>query len=197
MKKLIYSVALTVFIACGPSKQVSRLSTDTVTDLSGNWNDTDANLVADGMISNLINHPWAAKFTKKQDREPVVVIGKIKNKTTEHINTNFFIKSLEKEIINSGTIEFVASKKEREELREERLDQQSNSSMSTAKQMGNETGADYMLQGEISTTEDAIDGKKAIVYQVTLELIHIETNQKVWLNDKKIKKYIAKDKYKL
>ena len=38
-------------ISCGSSKKVTRLDEKSVTDLSGKWNDTDARLVAEEMIS--------------------------------------------------------------------------------------------------------------------------------------------------
>lgn len=38
--------------------------------------------------------------------------------------------------------------------------------------------------------------EKITFYQVDLTLADIETNQKVWIGQKKIKKYIARSRYK-
>ena len=78
----------------------------------------------------------------------------------------------------------------REELRAERADQQNNASVSTVKKFGLETGADFMLQGSINSIVDAAKRQKIVYYQIDLELSHIQTNEKVWIGDKKIKKYI-------
>jgi hypothetical protein len=40
----------------------------------------------------------------------------VKNRSHEHINTQVFIKDLERALINSGRVAFVASKDERMEL---------------------------------------------------------------------------------
>ncbi|MGD9488426.1 MAG: penicillin-binding protein activator LpoB [Calditrichaceae bacterium] len=185
-----------VLIQCQSSRKVTRVSADQTSDLSGRWNDTDSRLTAEAMIRDLLSKPWLLEYVDLNDEKPVVIVGSIRNKSSEHIPVDLFIKDIEKELINSGQISFVASEKEREEIRKERLDQQSFSSLETAKQLANETGADYMLQGSINTIVDSFEGQKAVYYQVNLELIHLEKNLKVWIGDKKIKKMIEQNRYK-
>ena len=100
-------------------------------------------------------------------------------------------------MINSGKVSFVASKEEREEVREERTDQQDFSSEETMKEFYKEIGADFLLSGVINSVEDSYEGEKVILYQVDLELIDIEKNIKVWIGSKEIKKYIGQDSYEL
>jgi len=89
-------------------------------------------------------------------------------------------------------VEFVASATEREEIREERKDQDIHASEATRKAMGQEIGADYMLKGSINSIVD-VEGKKQVAYyQVDLTLISLVDNRKVWVGQKKIKKYIVK-----
>ena len=78
----------------------------------------------------------------------------------------------------------------REEIRAERADQQNYSSASSMKSFGLEQGADFMLQGTINSIVDQYKKDKAIYYQVDLELTNLETNEKVWIGDKKIKKLV-------
>ncbi|MBM4386883.1 MAG: penicillin-binding protein activator LpoB, partial [Deltaproteobacteria bacterium] len=90
---------------------------------------------------------------------------------------------------------FVASKEEREEIREEKGDQLEHASEETKKDVGQEYGADFMLKGEINAIEDRAGGKAVVSYQVNFELIDIETNEKVWFGEKEIKKVIEKASY--
>ncbi|MBC7536542.1 MAG: penicillin-binding protein activator LpoB, partial [Ferruginibacter sp.] len=53
-----------------------------------------------------------------------------------------------------------------------------------------ENGADYILQGSINSIVDAYKKKKSVTYQVNLELTNIETNEVVWMGDKKIAKLV-------
>jgi len=187
-------IFLLIFSGCTTTPQVSRTSADEITDYSGRWNDTDSRLTAEDMVSSMLSSPWLEKFITAENREPVVIVGKISNRSSEHIDSLTFIKDIEKELINSGKVIFVASGTERVELREEREDQQSNASMETAKALAAETGADFMMQGVITSQTDAVEGKKAVLYKVDLELINLENNQKVWIETKNIKKIIKQKK---
>lgn len=184
--------AILTFSVTGCGKKVTRTSADTVTDLSGNWNDTDSRLVSEEMIQDVLSRKWLTRFNRKHGKPPVVIVGTVRNLSHEHINTRTFINDLEKELINSGEVEFVASASERGELREERREQDLHAREDTRKAMGQEIGADFMLQGSINTIIDAVKGEQARFYQVDLTLIDLESNRKVWVGQKKIKKTIEK-----
>jgi len=182
-------------MGCAKTK-VTRTPTDTVTDLSDRWNDTDAKLVAEEMIKDVLSRPWYSAFLKNSGREPVVIIGTIRNLTTEHMDTDIFISDMERELINSGMVKFVASKDERNEVRDELVSQQDFSSMETAKKLAEETGADLMLQGSIKVIVEARDGVKSKFYQTDLQLISLQSTEKVWIGSKEIKKIVTKGAYK-
>lgn len=197
MKKLFIALLICPFLlACGT--KVKRMEIEKVKDVSGSWNDTDSREVAKTMIDECLNGPWYAKALKeKAGKEPVVIVGTVRNDSMEHINTNTFIEELQRALINSGKVEFVASKDERGELREERLDQDEYSSEATRKAFGKEVGADYMLSGVLSDIKDQEGSKSVVFYQVNLKLINIETNKILWNGQKQIKKYVNKKAFKL
>jgi PBP1b-binding outer membrane lipoprotein LpoB len=91
-------------------------------------------------------------------------------------------------------VDVVASAEERGEIRQERAEQQSFASLESVKAMGRELGADLMLIGNMSSITDQSLNKrqKAVFYTVNMELIDIETNQKKWFGNKKIKKIVNK-----
>lgn len=172
------------------TRTVQRTAADEQTDLSGRWNDTDSRLVAEEMIDDVLNRPWLQRFMDAEGEQPVVVVGDVRNLSQEHIDTNPFIKDIERELVNSGMVRFVAGDEQRAAIRAERMDQQTQASRETIARLGEETGADFMLQGSISSVVDAIEGQRAVFYQVDMELINIETNEKVWIGSKEIKKII-------
>jgi len=197
--KLIVLVALigTMLAGCASTaNNVSRISSDTVTDMSGRWNDTDSRLVAEQMVTDLVYRPWLSDFMLEMDKKPAVIVGNVRNMSSEHIQTTTFIKDIERELINSGKVKFVATSDERKEIRTERDEQQTFASEETAKAIAQETGADFMMKGTITSITDAIEGKAAVFYQIDLELINIESNEKVWIGSKEIKKFIARGKTK-
>jgi penicillin-binding protein activator len=185
------SVALALLIlGCGESKTVTRIEPDQAVDLSGDWNDTDSRLVAETSIKDMLTGAWLPDFKGAAKRTPVVIVGTIRNRTAEHIASTAFIKNLERELVNSGRVDFVASKEERTEVRDERTDQQEFSSQESLKKFQQETGADFMLRGDITSIIDQDGGSRVKYYQVNLELINIETNKKAWIGEKKIKKLV-------
>ncbi|QEN09955.1 penicillin-binding protein activator LpoB [Oceanispirochaeta crateris] len=194
MKRLLpLGIILLVLSGCASTK-VSRISSDEVIDLSGRWNDTDSRLTAEEIVADVLSRPWLDDFLASNGEKPVLIVGTVSNKSSEHIEVLTFIKDIEKELINSGRIRFVANKEERQEVREEREDQQSNATEATAKALASETGADFMLQGVITSITDAVDGEKVIKYQVAMELIHLENNEKVWIGSNEVKKFIKQSK---
>jgi penicillin-binding protein activator len=193
MKRTIL-IALSFCIAAfffGCTTKVTRISADSTIDLSGKWNDTDSRLVAEEMIKDCLGQRWLYKW-ETVNKRPTVIVGKIKNQSHEHINTGTFSKDIERALLNSGKVDFVADKREREQMRDEKEDMAENASAKTAKSKHEETGADLMLIGSINTIVDQ-DGSQAVIYyQTNMELVDIESHQKVWIGEKKIKKFVDK-----
>lgn len=196
--KALGILLLLCFVAGCGGTSVKRYQADKQIDLSGRWNDTDSRLVAEEMIKDCLMRPWRDRFFAKSKREPVVIVDTVLNKSSEHINSQVFTKDLEKSLINSGEIKFVASREERKEVRTERDEQQTGlTAKETIKQKGFETGADFVLQGSINSVKDELKGRYVILYQVNLELIDLTSNEKVWLGQKEIKKFVKKGKLSL
>lgn len=193
---LMAAVAAVWAVTGCASTKVERVAVDETIDLSGMWNDSDSRMVSEEMIADALRRSWVAnyKMTHK-GKAPVVIVGTVRNRSDEHINTRTFTKDLERAFINSGEVDVVASADERGELREERVDQAANATEETTKQQGQETGADFMLKGSINTITDRLEGKQVKYYQVNLELIHIESNRKAWIGEKKIKKLVEQSKF--
>jgi len=172
------------------SRKITRIATDTTVDISGRWNDTDSRLAAEELSEEILTGNWITDFVQKSGKKPVLIVGLVRNKSHEHIESETFIKDIEKALIQRQKARVVQGGKMREEMRAERSDQQDNSSISTIKKFGLETGADYMLQGNINSIVDAHKKQKVVYYQIDLELTHLQTNEKVWIGDKKIKKLV-------
>ena len=197
MKKIIIlGLVILLVVGCSSKRQVTRLDPESTTDLSGKWNDTDSRLVAEEMITDALNRPWLINFVEQNGERPVVTVGRIRNNSSEHIDIETFTTDFERELLNSGKVRFVANKFQREDVRDERLDQDEWASAETRKRLREELGADFILLGAIKSITDQIEGKMTISYQTDLELVNIETNEKVWIGNKVIKKGISQGKTK-
>jgi uncharacterized protein (TIGR02722 family) len=196
MKRFIKIVLLSLavcagFASCASTPKVSRVDADTQTDLSGYWNDTDVRIVCDSLIKACLESPRVSQEIANKKRLPVILIGSFRNESDEHIDTSIISKTMEIAIFNSGKADFVAGGDTREELRAERMDQESNASEESAAALRNETGADFLLTGSVKTIVDRAGKTATRTYFVSAELSNIETNARLWMDqNSEIKKII-------
>ena len=188
---LLAVLAALALVGC--AKQVTRIDPDSVTDLSGRWNDTDSRLVANALIEQSMVDPWIRRFNESNGGDmPTVIVGTFRNESMEHIPTGTFVRDVERALIQSGAVRLVAARDERDEIRDEREDQQENAAADTRARLGQELGADYILQGTIESIEDEEGREKVVFYQIDAYLTDLESNVRVWVGHHEIKKYIER-----
>jgi hypothetical protein len=195
IRPLAASFLLAAASACA-TKRVTRIEPSAVTDLSGRWNDTDSRLVANRLVEQTLGAGWAKRYTDTHGGEaPAIVVGSFTNHTMEHIPVGTFVKDIENALVTTGAARVVVSSAERGELRGERTDQQQHARADTRARQGQELGARYMLAGELQAIEDVEGRERIVFYQVDASLIDLETNAKVWVGQKKIKKYVERARF--
>jgi uncharacterized protein (TIGR02722 family) len=190
---IVASLSAAMLTGCG-STQVSRVDASKEIALTDKWNDKDSSLVSAEMVTDMLSFPWMRNFKDSNGGEkPTVIIQRVRNKSHEHISAETFLNDLKRAIIRSGDAKFIASNDERQDIRSERADQELNSR--NAKEMGQETAADFALSGSINSFVDQIDGTRVTTYQVDLKLINMESNEEVWNGQKKLKKLQEKSSF--
>jgi len=189
MNKISIVLFMAILAGC-QTRQVTRIDPSTQVDLSGRWNDTDSRKVADQMIYDLFDSDKFKEYARSKNAKPVILVGTIRNKTSEHIDADNFVKKFEVVIHNSDVADLVESSEFRDQLRVERLEQQEFADPATVKRMGMEAGADLMLFGEITSETDVYNNRRVVNYITTLFLTDVETNKRIWYGQNEIKKYV-------
>ena len=200
MKKIIvvFAAAILILAGCSSAPKVQRVDSTTQIDLSGFWNDTDVRIVCEALIRDCLSNPRVDQTIRDMGRTPMVIVGRFRNDSSEHIDTAIISSIMERTIFNSGKMDFVAGGDTREELRAERQDQQGQASEETAAFLANETGADFMLTGSVRTMIDRADNQTVRTYFVSAELTNIETNQRMWIGqNSEIKKIVTQPRNRL
>ena len=168
--RMIGSLLLIAFLmGCSSNPKITRTEADETIDVSGFWNDSDSRMVSEEMVQDSLARIWIDEWREATGKKPAVIVGSVRNRSSEHINTRTFVKDLERAFVNSGRVRVVASSDERGGLREEGID----------------------------TIIDAAGGIAVRFYQVELELVNLESNEKVWIGQKKIKKVVEKSRFRL
>jgi len=83
-------------------RSVSRVNPDQQIDLSGRWNDSDSRMVAQKMVTDLLNSDKFKDYSKGLNKKPAIIVGLIKNKTSEHIDADNYVKKIELAVYNSN-----------------------------------------------------------------------------------------------
>ena len=71
------------FSSCASTPKVTREDVSEQIDLSGNWNDTDSQMVSKEMISDVLSRQWVTDFQNQKGTKPRVIVGTVLNKSLE------------------------------------------------------------------------------------------------------------------
>lgn len=184
------AAGLGIAAGCAKTREVRRVDPREVIDLNYRFSEDDAREVADTMIASALGSPWLEQWTMANGRRPLVIVGTLRNDTSDYIDTKLVTKQFETAVLESGRVRLVAAPDERGEIRTERAEIRDWSRPETVKRMAYELGADLMLIGRIGENVQINRGRnvRAQYYQVNLELIDIESNEKLWIGQREIEK---------
>ena len=191
MKKFMFTAAICfavviAFAACSSSPKVTRGEAGgSGSDLSGYWSAADVKIVCDTLISDALSSTridgYIRDFTgRNRGANPTVIVGRFRNNSSEHIDTDIISGNMRTAIINSGKLDFVEGGDARDDIRAERQDQQGQASESTASALANETGANFMLTGDVRSIVDRAGNRSVRTYYVRASITDIETNRIIW-----------------
>jgi len=156
--------------------------------LDDNWSESDMQKVAHELVASLTKHRAIAHAK----RPPVIMVTKLQNKTSEHIDTQSVMDMVRVELTNSGSVAFV-DKAARSDVAEEYEYQKSGMVAETSKKgPGGQVGADYILNGRLDSIVKEVGKRKTVYYKVTLNLTNLKSNLIVWTNQKELRKKFKK-----
>lgn len=190
---LVFVVTLLFAITSCAPMHVKRIDAKKITDLSGQWNDTDVRLVCDSLVKDASSAARIAMYSNEHGRVPVVIVGSFENASDEHIDTSIIVKKMETALLRSRKMDFVAASEQRAELRAEIKNQQEWTTAKTRKKLREETGADLMMLGTVKTMVDQYGRQMTRNYYVYAELIELQSGKKLWMGENaEIKKLITR-----
>ena len=148
---------------------------------------TDLQIVAEKMVDSLLSFPPIVQVTN--ERRPVMFVDYIKNKTTEHIDTESITDTISSRLLRSGKFRFIDMTKVNDV--KDQLKYQTSGGMvnrDTAVKVGRQIGAEYMLYGNLSSIVKKASGTRDVYYKFTLKLMHLESGIVEWADEKEIRK---------
>ncbi|SDG74603.1 hypothetical protein SAMN04488136_102130 [Vibrio xiamenensis] len=189
-KSVLALVGLAVMLG-GCSNQISYGDAQSVETTTIDFGSTDLQKIAADMVDSMMASGSVAAIT--QNSRPIVFVESIKNKTSEHIDTESITDSISTKLLNSGKFRFVDMN--RVESVREQLNFQNNDELvnqSTAIQFGKMVGAQYMLYGNLSSIAKSAGSDKDVYYKMTMRLMDLQTGLIEWADETEIRKQESK-----
>ncbi len=119
-------------------------------------------------------------------RKPVIIIYKVFNETSEHINTSGITDDIRLALLKSGKFRFINKAQRNNILDETAYQAEGHVDPAMRIHTGKQLGADYILSGALRSIEKKelphirLTKKKMVYYSLNLELTDINTGEIVW-----------------
>lgn len=191
MKKSVIALLGLAVILGGCSNKVSYGDAQAVETTTIDFGSTDLQRIAGEMVDSMMTSGSVAYITREQ--RPIVFVERIKNKTSEHIDTESITDSISTKMLNSGKFRFVDM--DRVESVREQLNFQNNDELvnqSSAIQFGKMVGAQYMLYGNLASIVKNDGSDQDVYYKMTMRLMDLETGLIEWADETEIRKQKSK-----
>lgn len=193
MKATIYIAltALTLTIGCaGPRAFTKGTYEDpqAIALLDDRFNENDMQLIAKKMVNSIIEAP----LLTSEGKLPAVMLGKMRNRTTEHIDMVALSDKIKTALIQSGKLRFVDAANRPDIAEEYEYQQSGYVDPAQAKAPGKQTGSDFLLTGTLSANVQEVGKDKLVYYKATFQLTNLETSEIIWTDEKEIRKAYQK-----
>ena len=152
---------------------------------------SDLQQVSRLMVDSLLSFPPMTQVTAQ--RRPVIVVDKVKNKTSQHIDTESITDQIRTQLIRSGQYRFIDRTTDKQAIDEMQIQNGSGLvDQQHAVQMGKQFGAEYMLTSNISEITQTNRSVRDVYYKITMNLKNLKTGILEWSDEKEIRKVMKK-----
>jgi uncharacterized protein (TIGR02722 family) len=156
-------------------------SVETVTNQFGS---TDLQMIAESMARSMQLSPVIASGNL-----PIVTVQEVKNKTSEYIDTRSITDSIRSELQKGGKVRFAVDAPGMTQQVDEIKRQQSEYyAREAAVEKGQMVGAQYRMEGNITSIVKEVKNTKDVYYKFNLQLWNIRNGLLEWSDEKEIRK---------
>jgi uncharacterized protein (TIGR02722 family) len=189
-RNLVLALAAVVALAgCAKEEKTSYGDARGVETLTNQFGSTDLQMIAEAMARSMQQAPSIASGNL-----PIVTVQEVRNKTSEYIDTRSITDSIRAELQRGGKVRFAVDSIGMNQQVEE-LNRQQNRDLyakQTAVEKGQMVGAQYRMEGNITSIVKQVKDKKDVYYKFNLQLWNIRNGLLEWSDEKEIRKTSSK-----
>jgi len=198
MKARLNLVLLVLIISllagCGPTIRYEIKDEETVT--GSDWSAKDLKDVGEYMTASVKQSAFISSPQYKSERPRWMMAKDLRNETDEHVNTRTIMEKIRTKLINEGFATFVDDQAIEDILNQLQLQQSGLFDDKTVTKIGKLVGARLILRGTISSIRKRTDRRDIIYYNITLQLVNIQTGEIVWTDEKEIQRLTSKSVFR-
>ena len=172
-------------LAAGCAKDQTRYGdAKAVETVNNQFGSTDLQMIAESMTRSMLQAPVIVSGNL-----PIVTVQEVKNKTSEYIDTRAITDTIRSEMQKGGKVRFAVDATGMNQQIDELKRQQSEYyAKEQAVAKGQMVGAQYRLEGNITSIVKQVRGVKDVYYKVNLQLWNIRNGLLEWSDEKEIRK---------
>lgn len=172
---------------CATAPNINYGDSNAAQTVSTDFSSSDLQQTAETMVDSLLTFPPVVEATT--GRRPVMTVDKVKNKTTQHIDTESITDSIRTRLIKSGKFRFIDRTTDQAAVDEIKTQQDSGLvDKKTAVDFGKQVGAEFILTANLSEITQKGGGITDVYYKFTMSLKNLKTGILEWSDEKEIRK---------
>ena len=182
----VLALAAAALIAgCAKEEKTTYGDARGVETLTNQFGSTDLQMIAEAMARSMQQAPAIASGNL-----PIVTVQEVRNKTSEYIDTRSITDTIRAELQRGGRVRFAVDATAMQQQVEE-LNRQQNSELyakPAAVEKGQMVGAQYRMEGNITSIVKQVKDTKDVYYKFNLQLWNIRNGLLEWSDEKEIRK---------
>jgi uncharacterized protein (TIGR02722 family) len=186
LSALALALAAAALVAgCAKEDKTSYGDARGVETMTNEFGSTDLQMIAEAMARSMQQAPTIAGGNL-----PIVTVQEVRNKTSEYIDTRAITDSIRAELQKGGRVRFAVDSVAMQQQVEE-LNRQQNRDLyakPSAVEKGQMVGAQYRMEGNITSIVKQVKDKKDVYYKFNLQLWNIRNGLLEWSDEKEIRK---------
>ena len=152
---------------------VAKVAPGTLVDMSGYWNDKDLDAAIKALAPKVLASPALVEIATKQRRKPVLRLRRIRNRSSEHINTVRMHNQFRLAMMKSGKVRIVARPGE-----------------TASGKAHTPLAADFIFGGWFTSSNEIVGKKEHRAYTLSLELINVTSSEVAWTDQYRVKRIL-------
>ncbi|MGV3278822.1 penicillin-binding protein activator LpoB [Rickettsiales bacterium LUAb2] len=186
MKKYLIIIAifgLALITGCSPKTSYQSIDN---TAMSSYFSVQDQYSLVNQLSQKITSDPDIKEALDGQ--RPTLLVDVVKNKTSEHIDTESITDTLKNTIISAKLFRIIDRSKMDVLAKEQQLNNSGLTDSQRATQIGKLWGAKFVLYGNFSSIVNYVGKEKTTFYKLTLIMKNIETGEEIWVGEASVNK---------